>query len=134
MFAIGLSLQPWWSVAAAPLTGWCVVSAAHADARRRRCALRPAYRDVLEAPQPSGGTGGLIVPAVSLDAVDAAELAELLRFVGDWLAADHDHLDASLRRFVGVAGYDVDQLRHALNRFTFLLGDDDGEALFTPDQ
>ena len=74
------------------------------------------------------------MPAVSLDAVDAAELAELLRFVGDWLAADHDHLDASLRRFVGVAGYDVDQLRHALNRFTFLLGDDDGEALFTPDQ
>jgi len=28
------------------------------------------------------------MPAVSLDAADAAELAELVRFVGDWLAAD----------------------------------------------
>jgi hypothetical protein len=38
-----------------------------------------------------------IVPAVRLDAVDAAELAELPRFVGNWLAADHDQLDACLR-------------------------------------
>jgi hypothetical protein len=75
-----------------------------------------------------------IVPAVSLDVGDAGELAELLRFVGTWLAADHDLLDASLQRFVGVPGYDVDHLRHDLNRFTFLLGDDDGEALFTPDE
>jgi glyoxylase-like metal-dependent hydrolase (beta-lactamase superfamily II) len=72
------------------------------------------------------------MPAVSLDTADAAELAELLHFLGDWLAADHDRLDASLRRFVGTAGYDVAELRRDLDRFTFLLGGDDGEALFTP--
>jgi hypothetical protein len=71
------------------------------------------------------------MPAVSLDTADAAELAELWHFLGDWLAAaDHDRLDASLRRFVGTAGYDVAELRRGLDRFTFLLGGDDGEALF----
>jgi hypothetical protein len=70
--------------------------------------------------------------AVRLDAVDAAELAELLRFLGDWLAADHDHLDASLQRFVGNPAYDVGQLRGDLDRFTFLLGGDNGETLFSP--
>jgi hypothetical protein len=74
------------------------------------------------------------VPTVSLDAVDAAELAELLRFVRVWLTADHDPLDASLRRFVGHPGYDVDRLRRDLDRFTFLLGDDDGEELLAPDR
>jgi hypothetical protein len=72
------------------------------------------------------------MPAVGLDTADAAELAELLYFLGDWLAADHDRLDASLRRFVGTAGYGVAELRRDLDRFTFLLGGDDGEALFTP--
>ena len=72
------------------------------------------------------------MPAVSLDAVDAAELGELLRFVGGWLAADQDRLDASLRRFVGTDGYGVEQLRRRVDRFTFLLGGDDGEALFNP--
>jgi hypothetical protein len=70
------------------------------------------------------------MPAVSLDTADAAELAELLNFLGDWLAADQDRLDDSLRRFVGTAGYDVAELRRDLDRFTFLLGGDDGEALF----
>jgi hypothetical protein len=73
------------------------------------------------------------MPATSLDVADAAELAELLRFVGGWLASDHDRLDASLRRFVGNRAYDVDQLRGDLDRFVFLLGGDDGEALFGPD-
>jgi glyoxylase-like metal-dependent hydrolase (beta-lactamase superfamily II) len=77
------------------------------------------------------------MPAVSLDTAGAAELAELLHFLGDWLAADRDRLDASLRRFVGTAGYDttgydVAELRRDLDRFTFLIGGDDGEALFTP--
>lgn len=72
--------------------------------------------------------------AVSLDAADAAELAELLHFVGDWLDADHDRLDASLRGFVGTAGYDVADLRRDLDRFTFLLGGDDGHALFAVGQ
>ena len=37
--------------------------------------------------------------AVSLDTSDAVELAELLQFLGDWLAADCDQLSASLNRF-----------------------------------
>jgi hypothetical protein len=73
------------------------------------------------------------VPTVSLEGVDAAELGELLRFVRVWLTADHDLLDASLRRFVGHPGYDVGRLRRDLDRFTFLLGGDDGEQLFGPD-
>lgn len=75
------------------------------------------------------------MPAVRLDTADAAELAELLHFLGDWLAVDHDRLEASLQRFVGTVGtvgYDVAELRRDLDRFTFLLGGDDGEALFTP--
>ena len=71
--------------------------------------------------------------AVSLDAGDAAELAELLRFLGDWLTAEHDQLDASLRHFVGNPAYDLGQLRADLARFTFLLGGD-GESLFKPRQ
>ncbi len=71
------------------------------------------------------------MPAVNVDAGDAAELAELLRFLHDWLAAEHDHLDASLRRFVGNPAYDIGRLRTDLARFTFLLGDD-GESLFGP--
>lgn len=41
------------------------------------------------------------MPAGSLDAADAGELAELLRFVNDWLATDPDqlgHLPAPVRR------------------------------------
>jgi hypothetical protein len=41
-------------------------------------------------------------------------------------------LDRSLRRFVGVEGYDLESLRGDLERFIFLLGGD-GEALFGPD-
>ncbi|MBO0773598.1 MAG: hypothetical protein J2P35_19250 [Actinobacteria bacterium] len=67
------------------------------------------------------------MPAVSLD---AAELAGLLRFVGDWLAAGHEQLSASLQRFAGNPAYDLAQLRGDLDRFTFLLGGDDGQALF----
>jgi hypothetical protein len=74
------------------------------------------------------------VPTVSLEAVDAAELAELLQFVRVWSTADHELLDASLRRFVGHPGYDLDRLRRDLDRFTFLLGGDDGEQLFAPEE
>jgi hypothetical protein len=71
------------------------------------------------------------VSVVSLDGVDAAELAELLRFVGDWLGADLARMEASLHQFVGSHGYDVAHLRRDLARFVFLLGGDDGESLFT---
>jgi hypothetical protein len=71
------------------------------------------------------------VAAVRLDGADAAELAELLQFLSDWLSADRDRLEASLRQFLDTGGYDVTQLRNDLARFVFLLGGDDGDALFT---
>jgi hypothetical protein len=74
------------------------------------------------------------MPVTNLDTADAAELAELLLFVSDWLAADHAQLRASLTRFIGNAAYDVTALRDDLARFTFLLGGSDGEHLFGPPQ
>ena len=72
------------------------------------------------------------MPDVRLDVVDAAELAELLQFLSRWLARDPGRLGASLEEFVGHPAYDVSQLRQDLDRFVFLLGGDDGEALFGP--
>jgi hypothetical protein len=69
---------------------------------------------------------------MSLDAVDAAELAELLQFLSQWLARDPDRLGASLEEFVGHPAYGTAQLRQDLDRFVFLLGGDDGESLFGP--
>jgi hypothetical protein len=73
------------------------------------------------------------MPDVRLDAGDAAELAELLQFLAGWLARDPARLSASLEEFVGNPAYNVGQLRQDLDRFTFLLGADDGESLFGPD-
>ncbi len=73
------------------------------------------------------------MPTMSLDTGDAAELAELLQFLNDWLANDPKHLDASLTRFVATPGYDISQLRKDLDRFTFLLGGNNGQPLFQPD-
>lgn len=73
------------------------------------------------------------MPDKTLDLGDARELAELLEFLRDWLTADHDALDASLTRFVATPGYTLNQLRGDLDRFTFLLGGNDGEALFEPE-
>jgi hypothetical protein len=70
------------------------------------------------------------MPSTSLDTADAVELAELLQFLDDWLATDHDQLSASLARFVGSQAYGVETLRDDLARFTFLLGGNDGEHLF----
>jgi hypothetical protein len=68
------------------------------------------------------------MPEVRLDAVDAAELAELLQFLAQWLTRDSGRLGASLEQFVGHPAYNISQLRQDLNRFTFLLGGDDGES------
>jgi len=72
------------------------------------------------------------MPEVRLDAVDAAELAELLQFLSRWLARDRGAA-ASLEEFVGHRAYHAAQLRQDLDRFTFLPGGDDGESLFGPD-
>ena len=73
------------------------------------------------------------MPELRLDAVDAAELAELLQFISQWLARDPDQLGVSLEAFVGHPAYGTAQLRQDLGRFAFLLGGDDGESLFGPD-
>jgi len=70
------------------------------------------------------------MPALNLDIGDAAELAEMLQFLHDWLAADSGRLGESLGGFVGNGAYDTVQLRADLNRFAFLLGGSDGEVLF----
>jgi hypothetical protein len=70
------------------------------------------------------------MPSTSLVTADAIELTELLQFLDDWLAAEHDQLSASLARFVGSQAYSVQTLRDDLTRFTFLLGGNDGEHLF----
>jgi hypothetical protein len=69
-----------------------------------------------------------------LDPADAIELAELLQLLTDWIGADHATLDNSLTRFTGHPTYGATALRQDLNRFTFLLGANDGEHLFGHDQ
>jgi hypothetical protein len=68
--------------------------------------------------------------AVTLNATDAAELAEMLQFLADWLQQDPDRLRASLEDFVVHPAYNTSQLQEDLDRFTFLLGGSDGESLF----
>jgi hypothetical protein len=70
------------------------------------------------------------MPNTRLDTSDAAELAQMLQFLTDWLAADPAQLDASLTRFVAHRAYGAAQLQTDLHRFVFLLGGDDGEPLF----
>ncbi|HEV8279868.1 MAG TPA: hypothetical protein VGQ26_29840 [Streptosporangiaceae bacterium] len=72
------------------------------------------------------------MPSLSLDAGDAAELAEMLQFLSGWLTVEQGDLGASLDRFVGHPAYGITQLRADLDRFTFLLGGSDGEPLFGP--
>jgi hypothetical protein len=72
------------------------------------------------------------MPEVKLDAADAAELAEMLQFLGEWLARDPSRLGPSLEQFAGHPGYGLAQLRGDLERFVFLLGASDGEQLFGP--
>jgi hypothetical protein len=74
------------------------------------------------------------MPEVKLDAVDAAELAEMLQFLTEWLTRDPGRLAASLEEFVGHPAYGLAQLRDDLERFVFLLGGSDGEPLFGPQQ
>ena len=67
---------------------------------------------------------------MSLDPVDAVELAEILHFVAGWLDSDPSRLTTSLLDYVGHPAYGPEQLHQDLDRFTFLLGGSDGEELF----
>ena len=73
------------------------------------------------------------MPTTTLDTSDAAELADMLTFIADWLSSSQKQtLAASLATFVGHTAYHVETLRADLHRFTFLLGGDDGKPLFGP--
>jgi hypothetical protein len=67
------------------------------------------------------------MPSISLDTADAIELAETLQLIASWLAADPGLLAASLPGFIGHPACGPDALRADLDRFTFLLGGNDGE-------
>jgi hypothetical protein len=73
------------------------------------------------------------VPAITLAPADAAELAELLGFLIDWIDTDRARLPASLRRFTGTSAYDTTALRTDLARFQFLLDGDEQPFLDTSD-
>ena len=68
------------------------------------------------------------MPDIRLDSLEAAELAELLQFLRDWLVTDSTNLEASLARFVGGPGYDLAELRGDIGRFAYLLAGDDGQT------
>ena len=72
------------------------------------------------------------MPQVKLDAADAAELAEMLQFLSQWLGRDPGRLGPSLEEFVGHPAYGLGEVRGDLERFVFLLGSSDGEQLFGP--
>jgi hypothetical protein len=74
------------------------------------------------------------MPEVRLDVTDAAELAEILQVLSQWLARDPGRLGPSLAEFVGHPAYGIAELRNDLERFVFLLGGSDGEPLFGPDR
>jgi hypothetical protein len=71
------------------------------------------------------------MPGITLDPVDAAELAETLTFLANWLSSSQKHaLATSFAAFVGHLAYSTDSLCADLHRFVFLLGASDGEELF----
>jgi hypothetical protein len=72
------------------------------------------------------------MPEVRLDVTDAAELAEMLQFLSQWLDHDPARLAASLAQVVGNPAYGLQDLHADLERFVFLLGGSDGEPLFGP--
>ena len=71
------------------------------------------------------------MPEITLDQGDAAELAEMLTFLADWLAGSQKQaLAGSLAVFVGHPACNTQTLCADLHRFAFLLGASDGEELF----
>jgi hypothetical protein len=65
-----------------------------------------------------------------LNGSDAAELAEMLTLIGDWLTSDPLTLTSSLEKFTGSTAYTTSMLRTDLARFAFLLTGEDAAHLF----
>jgi hypothetical protein len=72
------------------------------------------------------------MPRITLDTADAAELAETLQLITQWLTADPATLAPSFLAYIGHPAYGIQQLQDDLHRFAFLLGGNDGEPLFEP--
>jgi len=71
------------------------------------------------------------MPGTTLDPADAAEIAETLTLLTQWLSGSHKHVLAeSFAAFIGHPAYDTGTLCTDLHRFAFLLGATDGEDLF----
>jgi hypothetical protein len=71
------------------------------------------------------------MPQITLDLSDAAELAEILTFLTNWLSGSQKQILAdSFAAFVGHPAYNTGTLSADLHRFAFLLGATDGEELF----
>jgi hypothetical protein len=71
------------------------------------------------------------MPQIRLDAGDAAELAEMLTFLADWLSGSQKQaLAASFAAYAGHPAYTTSTLCADLHRFAFLLGATDGGELF----
>ena len=73
------------------------------------------------------------MPQTRIDTADAIELAEILQLIAGWLAADPATLTPSFLAHIGHPAYGLDALRADLDRFTFLLGGNDGEFLLGED-
>jgi len=71
------------------------------------------------------------MPGITLDLADAAEPAETLTFLADWLSGSQKHtLAGSFAAFAGHPAYNTGTLCADLHRFAFLPGASDGEELF----
>jgi hypothetical protein len=71
------------------------------------------------------------MPRITLDLSDAAELAETLTFLAEWLSGNQKQtLAGSFAAFVGHPAYNTESLCADLHRFVFLLGLSDGDELF----
>ena len=71
------------------------------------------------------------MPGIALDLADAAELAETLTLLTDWLSGSHKQaLAGSFAALIGHPAYHTGTFRADLHRSAFLLGASDGEGLF----
>jgi len=73
---------------------------------------------------------GDLMTGVILNATDAAELAEMLQFLADWLQRDPGRLSASMEDFVGHPAYNHQLAARRPGQVHLLLGGSDGEPLF----
>jgi len=71
------------------------------------------------------------MPGITLDPADAAEIAETLTLLTQWLSGSQNHaLADSFAAFIGHPAYTTGALCADLHQFVFLLGCSDGEGLF----